>query len=298
MQTVCGAGRGLIPTCAAALLFLGAPGATEPVPRQDAQSSGTSLERGLVYARPGGRELRADVRRPAGDGPHPGVLVVHGGSWSRGSRSRMRGISERLAQAGYAAVSVDYRLAPQHRFPAQIHDCKAAVRWMRGNAGELRLDPDRIGGFGYSSGAHLVALLATTAPADGLEGVPAGEALSSRIQAAVLGGAPTDLRRFPPNTVVRRFLGGGPDELPSVYALASPITHVSADDSPIFLYHGTRDLVVDVSHARRMAEALREAGVPHQLREADFGHAATFLWDGDEVDDAIRFLDQWLGAQP
>jgi acetyl esterase/lipase len=253
-----------------------------------------SIDRALVYASPAGEDLHADVYRPPGEGPFPAVLVVHGGSWTRGSRSRMTRVAERLAGSGYTAVSVDYRLAPAHRFPAPVHDCKTAVRWIRQHADELHVDPKRVGGFGYSSGAHLVAMLATTTPRDGLEGEAPQGAPSSRIQAAVLGGTPTDLRRFPANLTMRRFLGGSPDELPDLYAFASPITYVSPDDPPMFLYHGTRDWIVDVSQARTMAKALDDAGVPHELHESDLGHAATFVMDGDEVAGAIRFLDRWL----
>jgi acetyl esterase/lipase len=233
-----------------------------------------AVDRALVYARPAGEDLHADVYRPQGEGPFPAVLVVHGGSWTRGSRSRMARVAERLAGSGYTAVS--------------------AVRWIRRNADDLHVDPERVGGFGYSSGAHLVAMLATTTPTDGLEGEAPQGGPSSRIQAAVLGGTPTDLRRFPPNPALRRFLGGSRDELPDLYAFASPITHVSPDDPPMFLYHGIQDWVVDVSQARTMAKALGDAGVPHELHESKLGHAATFVMDGDEVAGAIRFLDRWL----
>ena len=257
-----------------------------------------SVRRGLVYARPtDGVELRADVYRPPLSGPGPGVLVVHGGSWTRGDRSRMKRVAERLAGAGYVAVSIDYRLAPAFRFPAQIHDCKEAVRWMRRNASELGIDPARVGGFGYSAGAHLVALLATTRPEDGLEGESASPAASTRLQAAVLGGLPSDLRAFPPNPTVQRLLGGSRDEVPRLFDLASPIRFVSADDPPLYLYHGRNDWIVNVSHSRSMAKELDRKGVPHELREASFGHAATFLFDGDEMKGAIAFLDRWLAAE-
>ena len=252
------------------------------------------IDRGVVYARRPSGDLHADVYRPEGEGPYPAILVVHGGSWTRGNRSRMARVAERLAGSGYTAVSVDYRLAPAHRFPAPVYDCKAAVRWIRDHADDLRVDPERVGGFGYSSGAHLVAMLATTTPNDGLEGDAPPGAPSSRIQAAVLGGTPTDLRRFPPSLALRRFLGGSEAELPDLYAFASPITHVSSDDPPMFLYHGERDWVVDVSQARTMAKALDGVGVPHELKESELGHVATFVMDGDAVAAAIRFLDRWL----
>ncbi|MDJ0851171.1 MAG: alpha/beta hydrolase [Myxococcota bacterium] len=263
-----------------------------------AGGSEPSVRRGLVYARPSeGIELRADVHRPKRADPAPAVLVVHGGSWTRGSRSRMDRVSERLARSGYVAVNIDYRLAPDFRFPAQIHDCKEAVRWIRRHASELGVDPSRVGGFGYSAGAHLVALLATTRPEDGLEGQAKDPAPSTRIQAAVVGGLPSDLRAFPPNPTVRRLLGGSREEVPRLYDLASPIRFVSRDDPPLFLYHGRNDWIVDVSHSRSMAEALERNGVPHELREPSFGHAATFFFDGAEMKGAIDFLDRWLAAE-
>ena len=257
---------------------------------------GTSIvaETDLPYVRRGDGTLRADVYRPRGAGPFPGVLVVHGGSWQRGNKSRMAPTAVRLAERGYVAVSIDYRLAPDNLFPAQLYDCEEAVRWMRANSSRLHLDPAHIGGFGYSAGAHLVALLATTGPADGLEEVAGGADGDARLQAAVLGGAPIDLGRFFPNPAMRFFLGAWPSERPDVYAMASPITFVSADDPPMFLYHGASDWMVDVSQAHEMSDALRRAGVPTGYYEAPGGHFATFLFDREQVSRAIDFLDRWL----
>jgi len=252
------------------------------------------LERNLVYVRRNDTALHADVRRPPGEGPFPGVLVVHGGSWQRGDRERMTAISERLAERGYVAVSIDYRLAPEHRFPAQLHDCQAAVRWMRANAARLRIDPARIAGFGYSAGGHLVGLLATTDFADGLDDATGTPDNDTRLQAAVLGAAPIDLRRFPPNRTFDRFLGASLDERPDVYAMASPITFVTPDDPPMFLYHGASDWMVDVSQSRLMLEALHNAGVPAAYHETGGGHFATFLFDDGQIAKAIDFLDRWL----
>jgi acetyl esterase/lipase len=206
-------------------------------------------------------------------------------------------VSERLARAGYVAVDIDYRLAPDYRFPAQVHDCKEAVRWIRRNADDLGVDPSRVGGFGFSAGAHLVAMLATTGPEDGLEGDAGGTDVSTRLQAAVVAGLPSDLRRFPPNLAIRRFLGGTVDEVPDAYALASPIYWVSEGDAPIFLYHGGNDWIVNVSQSREMAHALDRAGVPHEYHERKLGgHLATYLFDDEQVAEAIAFLDRWLVA--
>jgi acetyl esterase/lipase len=185
------------------------------------------------------------------------VLVVHGGSWQRGSKSRMAPTAARLAARGYVAVSIDYRLAPANQFPAQLYDCEEALRWMRANSERLHLDPAHIGGFGYSAGAHLVALLATTGPADGLEEVAGGADGDARLQAAVLGGAPVDLGRFFPNPAMRLLLGAWPGERPDVYAMASPITFVTPMTHR-FLYGASGGW--STSQAREMSDALRRAG--------------------------------------
>jgi len=252
------------------------------------------VEHDVLYVQRGDVPLRADVYRPAEPGTFPGVLLVHGGSWQRGNKQRMAGIAERLARRGYVAVSIDYRLAPTHVFPAQLHDCQAAVRWMRANAARLCLDGGRIGGFGYSAGGHLVGLLATVDPDDGLAEVVSPPPADTRLQAAVLGAAPVDLTRFPDNRVFRRLLGAGAAERPDLYSQASPITFVSADDPPMFLYHGANDWLVDAEQSRLMIEALQRVAVPATLHEGSGGHFSTFLFDDAVVSDAIDFLDKRL----
>jgi acetyl esterase/lipase len=243
-----------------------------------------TVERDLAYGEHSGRWLHADAYTPSGRGPFPGVLLVHGGSWKRGNKQRLARITERLAQRGYVAVSIDYRLAPANRFPAQLHDCRAAVRWMRANAGRLQLDPARIAGFGYSAGAHLVALLATSSHDDDLP--------DARLQAAVLGATPVDLAQFPESAVFESVLGFSVAERPDLYALASPLTFVTPDDPPMFLYHGADDWMVDASHSHRMLEALERAQVPTTYLEVPGGHLATFLFDEEPV--RLDFLDRWL----
>jgi acetyl esterase/lipase len=237
-----------------------------------------------VYAERDGMPLRADVYAPLAPGPHAGVLVLHGGSWQRGSRADMRSVARRLAARGYVAVAADYRLAPAHRFPAQLEDCRTALRWMRREAARLGLDPSRVAAFGYSAGGHLAALLATDGAGD-----PA-----ARVQAAVAGGAPTDLARFGDARVMRRLLGDAPAELPARARAASPLRHASADDPPLFLYHGRSDWLVDAAHARALRDALRAAGVPVGYYETPYGHFATFAWDEEPVAAATDFLDVWL----
>src|SRR5829696_7667281 len=117
----------------------------------------------LVFARPGDEVLRLDMALPGrGEGPFPAVVCLHGGGWTGGTRKQMAQTIDVLARRGFVAVSPDYRLAPKHRFPACVEDCKAAVRWLRANAGQYRIDPKRIGVVGLAAGGHLACLLGTT----------------------------------------------------------------------------------------------------------------------------------------
>ena len=251
---------------------------------------GFSVERDRVYS-PGGwpETLRADLYRPQMDGARPAVLLIHGGGWAPPDRrSQMDSIAERLAARGYVVMNATYRLAPRHQHPAPIDDLRQALAWLRANAGELGAQADRIAAFGYSAGGHLAALLGA------LDAGP-----DARIQAVVAGGAPTELAKWPNGKLVVRYLGGRPDEVPDRYAAASPIRHVSTDDPPVFLYHGTLDAVVPVDHATDYKAALDRAGVRNELYlQRGRGHVAAFLLDGGAVAAAIDFLDRTLAQRP
>lgn len=243
--------------------------------------------------------LKADLYIPRDAGPHPGVLVVHGGAWTMGTRAQLSGVAQRLAQQGFSAVAISYRLAPQARFPAQIEDCKAAVRWMREHAADLKLDPERIGGFGYSAGAQLVALLGTTDAADGLEGVEHPVELpSTRLQAVVGGGTPCDFRAMPLDEEWLGFwLGGTRREVPEQYRLASPAAFISADDPPMFFFHGENDELVPLVSPREMCKHMKTCGCNAELYVVPMiGHAAAAM-DRTAVDKSVRFLAQQLKAQ-
>jgi len=240
-------------------------------------------------------KLRADLYQPTAGGSHPGVLLVHGGGWERGERGDMDSIAEALAEAGFVVMNISYRFAPEHRFPAQLHDLQQAVRWMRDNAGDIRLDADRVAGFGYSAGAHLVALLGVSAGVDALDAPYGGP--ETRLQAVVAGGTPADLRRYPGGKLVPQFLGGTQQDIPERFALASPVVHVDAASPPHFLYHGTQDMLVDIAHAEALLEALQQAGVPAELYRMRLrGHITAFLTDGGAVRRAIGFLQRRMPA--
>jgi acetyl esterase/lipase len=196
------------------------------------------VEQDVVYKTAGSEELKLDIARPAGkEGLFPAVLVIHGGAWTAGNKSSVRPVMGDLAKRGYVAVSPQYRFCPKDVFPAQVHDVKAAVRYIKANAKKYQIDPDRIGAMGFSAGGHLALMLGVTGPNDGLEGdVPAG-APDSRVKAVVNYFGPTDLaaKDIPTQSkgLVKNFLGGTPEEKPEVAAKASPLTFVSSDDAPV-----------------------------------------------------------------
>src|SRR5579871_4827242 len=113
------------------------------------------VEKGIVFGKGGATELQLDLAMPQdGEGPFPAIVCIHAGGWVAGNRQQMKDTIEVFARRGYVAISPDYRVAPRDRFPAQIHDCKAAVRWLRANAEKYHVDPNRIGAFGASAGGH------------------------------------------------------------------------------------------------------------------------------------------------
>ncbi len=220
----------------------------------------------------------------------PAVVIIHGGSWQRGDRARMARIAGGLAAAGFVAVNIEYSLAPRYRFPAQLEDCRAAVLWIRKHARELNVDASRIGAFGYSAGAHLALMLATTGR---------DERDPARIQAVVAGAPPANLAAMPgpADRTLRRLLGADRDDAPQLYREASPVSHVSADDPPAFLYHGRYDWVVPVEQSREMADRLREAGVVVELFEGEGGHLSSAPFREETpvgLQAAIAFLKRYL----
>ena len=273
------------------LLVAGTLLAVALAPQTSRASGAIELDRDVLYAEHGGVKLKADVYQPAGDGPYPGVLLVHGGAWRAGNKLLATALARRLAGAGYSVMAIDYRLAPEHKFPAQLEDCQAALAWMVANAGQYKIDVERIGGCGYSAGGHLVALMAASAAAD--------DPQAGRLRAVVAGGAPCDFRVMPPRSdVLAYWLGGSRAQMPKAYETASPRVHVSADDPPMFFYHGQKDRLVPYIGAVAMVASLREAGVPAEFHLVPgAGHVEAYF-DAAAVDKGIEFLDRHLKAPP
>jgi acetyl esterase/lipase len=258
-------------------------------------------EAGVVFGKGGGVELKLDLAMPGeGDGPFPAVLCVHGGGWVGGDRQQMAQTLDVLARRGFVAVTPDYRLAPAHRFPAQLEDCKAAVRWLRANAGRYNINPERVGAVGFSAGAHLACLLGVTDKDDGLEGEGGHSEQSSRVQAVVSFFGPTDLAGEEWDRVVLEknlvpLLGGTPAEKADEYRRASPLTYAGRKSPPFLFFHGSEDKMVPLRQSRRMADKLLNAGSPARvlLVEGE-GHG----WRGavltKTIDEMLIFLDKQL----
>lgn len=235
--------------------------------------AGLKLDAGVVFATVGNHHpLRLDVLQPAkrtGE-PLPAAIWVHGGGWLEGWY--IDGDSwwccPPVAQAGFVTVSISYRMSDEAIFPAQIHDVKGAIRWVRAHANDLGADPDRIGLWGHSAGGHLAALAGLTGDLPALEGTVGPAGYSSAVQAVVAGSPPTDFTgdehalTGDAFTYVDSLFGGiGPGKK-ELMRLASPVCHVHRDAPPMLVVHGDADELVPVSQGDALVAALREAGAP------------------------------------
>ncbi len=231
----------------------------------------------------------------------PLVVFIHGGAWSGGSKRDGIGIVQHLAGTGqYAAATINYRLSQEAIWPAQIFDCKAAIRFLRGKAGEYGIDPDKIGVFGMSAGGHLVAMLGTCPTEKSMEGdLGAFPTVSSRVQCVVDFFGPTDFLTISKDPLVgnpvTRLLGGINPQLTGKAKLASPVTWVTKDTAPFFIAHGTADPLVPYSQSTEIDELLDKAGVPSDLIAVQgAGHGFNSPTLNARVQ---QFLDKYLRGQ-
>ena len=246
-------------------------------PRMRGVPPGMKLVRDIEYVPGGGRARTLDLLLPEKAGaPTPLVVWIHGGAWSAGSKEGSP--APRLLGDGFAFASINYRLSQQAIFPAQIEDCKAAIRFLRGHAKEYNIDPDHIGVFGSSAGGHLVALLGTSGDVKDLEGKDGDLAVSSRVQAVCDWFGPTDMTKMAaqsgpggrmnhddPQSPESRLVGGPIQERQEVARRANPLTYVSRDDPPFLIMHGDRDPLVPLAQSKMLDDALRAAGVESKL---------------------------------
>ena len=268
---------------------------------------GLRVLKDLAYVENGHERQKLDLYLPIeGTGPRPLVVWIHGGAWRAGSKNG--GPYRPLLARGFAVASINYRLSQHAIFPAQIHDCKAAIRWLRANAKQHAIDPDRIGVWGSSAGGHLVAMVGTTGDVKELEGELGNNDVSSRVQAVCDWFGPTDFLLMNKQAGDRgkmdhdasdspesKLIGAPIQDNPSKARRASPLTYVSADDPPFLIVHGDRDGLVAAGQSRLLQAALEKAGVKSKLSIVEGAGHGQFR-DPDVVELSFRFFETILNT--
>lgn len=275
--------------------------------------AGIEVQAGIPYAANGNPRQTLDVylpQRRSARTPLPVIVFIHGGGWVGGSKAAGRAVLQPwVASGNYIGVSVNYRLAGEARWPAQIHDCKAAIRWLRANAGRLGIEPAKIGVVGISAGGTLATLLGTSGGVADLEGAVGPHAGEDSRVTCVLNyfgrlnflAEPASARAAPSQAEalagrLRSLFGGSLEDRVDLARRGSPVTHVSADDAPVLTFHGTRDELVPIVQAEEFDAAVRRAGGSHLLvRMLGAGHG----FDHPEENRRSRqFLDLHLRGVP
>ncbi len=247
-------------------------------------ATGVDVITNVEYGKVGDRALVLDIIRPKvlPKEPMPVVVWIHGGAWSGGSKSSGTSLLTPLAEKGYYCFSVEYRFSGEAIWPAQIQDCKCAIRWMRAHAGKYNIDPNRIGVWGGSAGGHLVALMGTAGDVRMLEGKGGWQDQSSRVNAVCDWYGPTDFLWFYDHAkehvlfadmfknkqgqdLFEQLVGGPATELPGLCKQASPLSYVSKDDPPFLIMQGDKDQLVPMVQSEMLNDALKNAGVTCEL---------------------------------
>ena len=258
--------------------------------------AGVKEHRDLEYVAGGHERHKLDLFLPEkAEGPLPLIIWVHGGGWQNGSKDGCPPLRQGFVGRGYAVASINYRLSSHAIFPAQIEDCKAAIRWLRAHAKEYGLDPERFGVWGSSAGGHLVALIGTSGDVKEFD-VGANLNVPSRVQAVCDFYGPTDFVKFastpgyeshaPATSPEGKLLGGAPLEHKDKAARANSITYVTKDDPSFLIVHGDKDATVPLNQSEALHDALKQAGVNthfHIIRGA--GHGSGF--SGENIDEMI-----------
>lgn len=244
-----------------------------------------------------GKKLLADVYLPANNAQtHPTLLMIHGGAWFSGNKVHVAYHANYAAEQGYAVMAINYRLAPQSPFPAQLEDCRDALGWIARHAEQYQFDCERTAVYGYSAGAQLACLVAMSQNAAGTaSGVLDPAKALPTVQAVVAGGAPCEFSWIPDDAeTLAYWLGGSRDAVPKAYDAASPTEFVDRGDPPVFLYHGTADRIVPMSSPQKFVTKLNAAAVDNRLYLVQgASHLGAFV-DKQARAQAIQFLDQHL----
>ncbi|HEY6167035.1 MAG TPA: alpha/beta hydrolase [Verrucomicrobiae bacterium] len=279
--------------------------AVSPVAHSLAQADEPRVLRDLEYARVGEHALKLDLRLPANSrNPAPLLIYIHGGAWRSGSKTEVP--VSGLLEKGFAIASVDYRLTPIAPFPANVHDIKASIRFLRANAGEFGCDPKRFAIVGSSAGGHLAALVGVSNGHTELEGaVGAHRGVSSDVQAIVSFFGAANLQSIlgqstPRGLSVRvpalqLLLDGQPDEKPALARLASPVAHVDALDPPLLLIHGDADPQMPLEQSRELHAAYQTAKCPVEFVVLPgSGHGGKEFYDVERLALVENFLRKHL----
>jgi acetyl esterase/lipase len=229
------------------------------------------FERGIEYANPDDQHLQLDLARPKDSGAklNPAVVCIHGGGFRAGTRDGYDKLCKTFAEHGFVAVTITYRLAPKYQFPAAVHDCKAAVRWLRLNAPKYHIDTNRIGVTGSSAGGHLAQFLGVTGGVSEFEG-DQNPGTSSKVACVVNVYGPSDFTKsygksVDAHEVLPLWLGGNVEQARPLHIQASPLNWVTPDAAPTLLIHGTEDKYVAYEQAQWMHERLKSCGVEVEL---------------------------------
>ena len=252
--------------------------------RQARIPSDVEIIRDVEFGKGGDVSLKLDIVRPKTQPKErmPVVVFIHGGGWQKGDKASAVGKLIPLAQKGYFCATINYRLTDVAPFPAQIEDCKCAIRWVRARAKEYNADPDHIGVWGGSAGGHLVALLGTSGGIKPLEGKGGWAKFSSKVQAVADYFGPTDflywaeevkksglsieeLQKQRANGAISKLFGGPFTEKLDVAKQASPVTYITKGDPPVFIGHGENDLLVPLSQSQVFYDALKAKGIEATL---------------------------------
>lgn len=257
----------------------------------------------LEFAVVNGQSLKLDLYMPKGVKSPPLVLWIHGGGWHAGNKSSC-GIKW-MTEHGYAVASTSYRLTDKATFPAQIHDCKAALRWLRANESKYGYSTHKVGVAGSSAGGMLAALMGTCGGVKALEGDVGGNSeQSSRVDAVIDFYGASDFilrsktqphRANKPGSVVYKLLGGGADKEIELAKQASAAYHVSSDDPPMLIFHGDKDNTVLLDQSLKIQEVYKSANLPldlHILKGA--GHGGKQFYSEENKGRMIAFLNKHL----
>jgi acetyl esterase/lipase len=265
---------------------------------------GVAFEPNVEYSNPDDQHLQLDIARPAkGDGPFPAILCIHGGGFRAGDRQGYDGLCIRLAQHGYVAATVTYRLAPKYQFPAAIYDCKAAVRWLRANAAKYHIDPQRIGVTGGSAGGHLAQFLGVTNDVKEFEGEGGNPTESSNVACVVNYYGPSDFTKSYGHSkdaaeVLPLWLGGDLEKAHRRHIEASPLYWVTPNAVPTLCIHGTKDNYVAYEQATWIVDKLKAADVEAELLTMEGAGHGFQGKDAEKADAAmIAFFDKHLKSQ-